>query len=129
MSRIKTKKPFLKEAEPLIKEANTQTLFDELLEEKNASNVSPVKYEVFRKIQWQNYVPLPTIQIIVRHTIAVAFVIVCSAFTAWLANLFFPDDPLIHWIESIGLSVLILFLLYRCFPEIMKDENNGKNSE
>ncbi len=83
-------------------------------------------------MNWQDYIPAKTIQALCRHTIAVSFAIGCFALTGFLASLLFPEQPvktIIHWVEYIGIALILGYLLIEFFIEIIRGKGDGRSNE
>lgn len=83
-------------------------------------------------MSWKAFIPTKTVQALCRHTIAVSFAIACFALTGFLASRLFTDERIkliIHWIEYIGIALILGFLLIEFFIEIIKGKGDGEDKE
>lgn len=74
------------------------------------------------EFNWFDYIPIKKILAILVHPFLVSIAMGGFAFTIWLAGKLFPDEPLksiLHWIDTIGIAMLMIVLLCITLQEII----------
>lgn len=74
-------------------------------------------------MEWQDYIPVKNIQIVLRHTISCAFAIFCFWLLFLLVKALIPEGYFHHVVEifeEVGLVIIFLFFLYEMIQELRK---------
>lgn len=112
-------------------DVESKTIFNGDFEENQHENSALEKNENSKGMQknseksWLDFVPLKKALAIFWHPVLVSLAMGGFAFTIWLAEILFPDEPgksILHWIDTIGIILLMIALLFTTLREIIKDK-------